>query len=346
MIEVILFSREDCHLCEQAKTELDALQTEIPHHLTIIDVDSDPKLQKQYGFNVPVVSAGPYHVSAPITRQDLIITLKAAQQRENQITQVDGSIENKKQLVKLTWTKSDQFSAWISKHYLAVFNIFVGFYLGIAFLAPVLMKVGATTPATLIYRAYGAMCHQLAFRSWFLFGEQPAYPRSTARIEGLITYDQATGMDENDLWAARRFTGNDIVGYKVSLCERDVAIYSGMLLFGLIFGVTRRRLHALHWVIWLAIGIVPIGLDGMSQLISQLPIINVIAFRESTPFLRTLTGGLFGVMTAWFGYPLVEESMRDTRFYLESKLKRIQIQAGDGSMHVKPQDDAENPADL
>jgi uncharacterized membrane protein len=326
MIEVILYSREDCHLCEQAKAELDALQAEIPHLLTVIDIDSDPKLQKQYGFNVPVVSAGPYHVNAPITRQDLIITLRAAQQRELQITRVGESLEKKNQSIQVTWTGSDQFSTWISKHYLAVFNVFIAAYLGMAFFAPVLMKIGATTPATWIYRAYGVMCHELAFRSWFLFGEQYAYPRSSAGVERLVPYSEATGLDENDLWDARRYIGDDIIGFKVALCQRDVAIYASILLFGLLFSLTRRRLHPLHWAIWLVIGILPIAIDGLSQLISQLPIFNLVAFRESTPFLRTLTGFLFGFMTAWFGYPLVEESMRDTRKYLESKQKRIQDQ--------------------
>ena len=67
--------------------------------------------------------------------------------------------------------------------------------------------------------------------------------------------------------------------------------------------------------------IVPIGLDGFSQLISQPPI-NLIPVRESTPFLRTLTGFLFGFVTAWFGYPYVEESMQENRKFLEGKLSQ------------------------
>ena len=341
MIEVILYSRADCHLCEQAKNELDALQTEIPHHLTVLDVDSDPKLQKQYGFNVPVVSAGPYHVKAPITRQDLIITLKAAQQREHQITDVGVSIENKMKLAPVTWSRADQFSEWLSKHYLAVFNLFIGFYLGMAFVAPILMKVGATTPASWIYRAYGAMCHELAFRSFFLFGEQPVYPRSVAGVEGLVPYGEATGLDENDLWEARSYVGNEIIGYKVSLCQRDVAIYAGILLFGVVFAVARRRIRSLNWVLWLILGIVPIGLDGLSQLVSQFPIIDMLILRESTPFLRTLTGGLFGFITAWFGYPLVEESMRDTQQYLESKRTRLRSQVARAIVPAQPPGDVE-----
>lgn len=335
MIEVILYSRVDCHLCDQAKSELDALQTEIPHRLIIVDVDSDPKLQKKYGFNVPVVSAGPYNISAPISRQDLIITLKAAEHRERQIDLVGESIESKKQLIPVTWTSSDRFSDWLSKHYLAVFNLFIVVYLGMAFLAPVLMKLGATAPANILYRAYSVMCHELAFRSWFLFGDQSAYPRSAANVDGLLTYNQATGLDESDLWTARRFNGNEIIGYKVALCQRDVAIYAGILLFGLLFALTRRRIRSLHWIAWLILGIFPIGVDGLTQLIGQLPILNLFAFRESTPLLRTLTGGLFGFISAWFGYPLVEDSMRDTQSYLDAKRKRVLNQA---ATTVKPEE--------
>jgi hypothetical protein len=49
-----------------------------------------------------------------------------------------------------------------------------------------------------------------------------------------------------------------------------------------------------------------------------------LPYRESTPFLRTLTGGLFGLTTAWFGYPYVEETMRDARELLTTKITRIQ----------------------
>jgi uncharacterized membrane protein len=162
-------------------------------------------------------------------------------------------------------------------------------------------------------------------------------------VDGYISYPAATGLDENNLWEARQFTGSELLGYKVALCERDVAIYAGILLFGLAFAVARRRIKSLHWVAWLILGIVPIGVDGLSQLISQLPIINTFAFRESTPFLRTLTGGLFGFITAWFGYPLVEESMRDTRLYLDSKLKRIRGQSGVPPVPVQQESGREKP---
>ncbi len=126
-----------------------------------------------------------------------------------------------------------------------------------------------------------------------------------------------------NLMLARTFVGNDIVGYKVALCQRDMGIYFGIFAFGLLFGLTRWRLPGLPWYLWLLLGILPIALDGVSQLLSQPPM-SFLPFRESTPFLRSLTGFLFGFTTAWFGYPLVEETMSESRQILSRKKERIQ----------------------
>jgi uncharacterized membrane protein len=125
------------------------------------------------------------------------------------------------------------------------------------------------------------------------------------------------------LYAARAFEGNPQIGYKVALCERDIAIYGSILLFGLLFGATGKRLPPLPWYFWILIGIVPIGLDGFSQLLSQPPL-SLFPYRESTPFLRVLTGFLFGFSTAWFGYPLVEQTMAETRQIMSDKWLRLQ----------------------
>ncbi len=318
MIEVILYMREDCHLCDVAEKELEELQASIPHHLMVIDVDSDEKLRKIYGFNVPVVKVGPYSLSAPIEKKDLEISLKAVQHSRQQEADLDVAIKEGKLRIPVNWSKSDGISMWLSRHYLALFNVLVFIYVGLPFLAPVFMKVGATAPAKIIYSAYGYVCHQFAFRSWFLFGQQIAYPRAEAGVAGLISFQQATGISSADLFSAREFIGNALLGYKVALCQRDVAIYGGILIFGLIFAIFRRRIRSIHWALWIIIGIVPIGLDGFSQLISQPPL-SLIPFRESTPLLRALTGSLFGFFTAWFAYPYVEESMKENRKYLEGK---------------------------
>lgn len=323
MITVTLYSREDCHLCEQAKADLEALQVEFPHQLVEVDLDGDRHLEQAYGEVIPVVEIGPYRLKSPFTRQELHLTLSAAVDRARQIEVNEATLPERLQGT-ITVTGADRFSYWLSNHYMAIFNLFVLIYFGLPFLAPFLMASGFFTPARLIYRAYGSMCHQFAFRSWFLFGEQYAYPRAAAGVDGLLTFGEASGLDENDQWAARDFIGNPDMGYKVALCERDVAIYGGILLFGLFFAISGRRIKPLPWYLWILIGIIPIGLDGFTQILSQppfdlIPPLHLLEYRESTPFLRTLTGGLFGLTTAWFGYPMVEETMKDTRRYMAHK---------------------------
>ena len=79
---------------------------------------------------------------------------------------------------------------------------------------------------------------------------------------------------------------------------------------------------------WFILGILPIGLDGLSQVISQLPW-QIIPIRESTPLLRTITGGLFGFSTAWFAYPIVEDAMAETRKLLTIKMQAAETRQTD-----------------
>jgi uncharacterized membrane protein len=225
-------------------------------------------------------------------------------------------------------TTGDRVSFWIAKRYLLILNLFMLFYVGLPFLAPTLMKLNIDLPAQIIYRIYKPLCHQFGFRSFFLYGEQPFYPLAEAGVSGVKTFEEVTGFANlSDPYSftrfdARNYIGDDVIGYKVALCERDIAIYLAILGFGIVFGLTGRRIKSLHWMLWLLLGIAPIGLDGFSQLFSQFNwewLASLVPYRESTPFLRALTGALFGLMTAWFAYPNIEESMNETRQYYIKK---------------------------
>jgi uncharacterized membrane protein len=205
-------------------------------------------------------------------------------------------------------------------------------YFGLAVLAPVFMEIGAIGPANVLYTIYKPLCHQFGFRSFFLFGEQVVYPLKEAGVPNLLTFDKVTGFKDLENPAAysrlqaREFTGNAIVGYKMALCERDMAIYSAIFLFGLTYAATKRRLKPLHWTLWILIGMLPIALDGFSQLFSQLNLpflATILPYRESVPWLRVLTGALFGFATAWFAFPYMEESFNETRQFFIKKFAAI-----------------------
>jgi len=320
-LEVTLFTRDDCSLCHQAEDHLQEIQKEIPHRLVLVNIEEDQDLQTLYGHKIPVVVAGPFTLTAPFDKRKLKMTLGAA--RDSQLRRLEDDQERySRQLErKSTMSSGDKVSHFISSHYLKVINLVLLFYFGLPFLAPVLMKAGFQAAAQPIYSVYKISCHELAFRSWFLFGEQAVYPRASAGLEGLTTYGEASGNNEIDLLTARNFQGNDQMGYKVAFCQRDIAIYMSMFLFGIIFSLSKRRIKALPFLLWVIVGIMPIALDGGSQLLSQA--FNFIPYRESTPLLRTLTGALFGFTTAWFGFPVLEETMNDTRQMLSSKRARV-----------------------
>lgn len=248
----------------------------------------------------------------------------------------------------------DRAVYWFSRHWLAVFNVIIFIYVGLPILAPVLMNAGAEGPARAIYTVYKPMCHQMTQRSFFLFGEQAAYPREIAGtdlqpIEAYIDdipefQDVSAGDWPAFFAAARRFVGNEQMGYKMALCERDIGIYGFILVGGLIFGLVRYRVKVrpLPLILFIIIGLGPIALDGFSQLFSYwatpldgseasgifAAVQSVLPLRESTPLLRTATGALFGLMLVWLAYPQVEKGMTGTRNDLAKKLSRIDKQAG------------------
>jgi uncharacterized membrane protein/glutaredoxin len=325
MITVTLYTRSDCELCKKAEEDLNALQTVVPHKLAIIDIDSDPSLRDTFALEIPIVDAGPFRLKAPFNRRELQMTLGAAADRRMQLENINDRAFQVNTSGTKKITRADNISYWIARHYLAIFNLILILYIGLPFIAPVFKKVGWNSPAEIIYKIYSPLCHQWAFRSFFLFGEQFYYPHAAANIPGVLTFEQVSGItDLNDpsRIQARQYEGTPLLGYKVALCERDDAIWGAMALFGLIYAITGRKIPKLHWLIWVVVGVVPIGLDGFSQLISQLQINflqSILPYRESTPFLRVLTGFLFGIMTAWFMFPLIEESMAETRILLARK---------------------------
>ena len=51
-ITVTLYTRKDCAPCQQVKADLEAIQSEIPHTLVEIDVDSDAAVCEKYAAEV------------------------------------------------------------------------------------------------------------------------------------------------------------------------------------------------------------------------------------------------------------------------------------------------------
>ena len=54
--DVVMYTRQGCHLCEEAWEILQAAQKKFAFRLRQVDVDTDPALAEQYGLLIPVVT--------------------------------------------------------------------------------------------------------------------------------------------------------------------------------------------------------------------------------------------------------------------------------------------------
>ena len=55
-IAVTLYGKAGCHLCEDAKAEIEALRSERDFELIEVDITTDPVLHRRYGERIPVVA--------------------------------------------------------------------------------------------------------------------------------------------------------------------------------------------------------------------------------------------------------------------------------------------------
>ena len=76
MSVVTLYGKPGCCLCDEARSEIEAVRAEVPFELREVDVSIDAALNRRYGERVPVVEldgeeAFEFHVSAAELRERL-----------------------------------------------------------------------------------------------------------------------------------------------------------------------------------------------------------------------------------------------------------------------------------
>jgi Glutaredoxin-like domain (DUF836) len=82
LLRVTIVSRDDCHLCRVVHRVAEQLRQEVAFDLAVIEVDSDPRLVRQYGDRVPVVLLdGREAISGKVTGGELRTAIKKARWR-------------------------------------------------------------------------------------------------------------------------------------------------------------------------------------------------------------------------------------------------------------------------
>ena len=226
----------------------------------------------------------------------------------------------------------------LTRNWKKVILTLIGFYAFLPLMAPIMMNLGLQGPASILYTVYSPFCHQFAFRSFFIGGDQPVYPRSAADTNWVPYEDYVEDLPEfravQDPYefmvplqlTSRAFVGNEEMGYKTTLCERDLAIYIALFTGGVLYAFVGRRIRPVPMLLFIFLGLGPIGLDGFSQLLSYPPF-EFWEVRETIPLYRVMTGALFGLMGAWLGFPYIDRAMEDTLVQLKSRLARNGVSA-------------------
>ena len=71
MLQITLFTKDPCPLCDDVKVLLDTLAGTYPHQLSEVDITQDRDLNARYRFSIPVLQIGESQIKAPISLVEL-----------------------------------------------------------------------------------------------------------------------------------------------------------------------------------------------------------------------------------------------------------------------------------
>lgn len=102
--------------------------------------------------------------------------------------------------------------------------------------------------------------------------------------------------------------------FQVAICQRDLALYGGACLAGIVYALVRDRVSPLPVRVWIIL-IAPLAVDGLTQ---------VLGLRLSTWQLRTVTGLLASMGTVWLVYPHLEAAFKEIEASAGSQLRKAE----------------------
>ena len=226
----------------------------------------------------------------------------------------------------------------LARHWFLVAILLAWLILALAFLAPAFMAEGQPAAGQAIYRILAPQDHQLPQRSYFLFSKNGIV--HSYSLEQILAW----GATPNDL---RVFVGNSEIGFKMGLNHRMAAIFTAIVIGGVIWGIAGRRPRL--GPIMFTLLTLPLLIDGFSHMLSEN---SGQGFRESNAWavtltqggcsamfyegstigslnwlLRTVTGLLFGLALVWFLFTYLTVQFEEIQTKLEAKFQKVADQS-------------------
>ncbi len=179
-----------------------------------------------------------------------------------------------------------QITHWLTTHWLAAFLMVFGIYNFLPFVAPIAMRLGYTAVGGVIYNVYSTQCHQMAQRSFFLFGTKPMYDLDKLPLT-------LTGNIPNDTLALRDFRGDDVLGWKVAWSDRMVYMYGSLWVATAVYWLISQRRFVKPSRLWVFVLLLtPLAFDGITHLLSDMNGL-MSGFRYNNAWLAVLTSNAF-----------------------------------------------------
>jgi uncharacterized membrane protein len=226
-----------------------------------------------------------------------------------------------------------------NKYWFILFSAGYLLFIGLPFLAPVLMKLELTQLGEVIYSVYQFLCHQLPQRSFFLFGDKFMYS---------LTEVQNAWQATNNPMILRQFIGNQQMGWKVAWSDRMVSMYTSILIAAWIWYPLRKKIKNFPFY-GFALLLLPMAVDGTTHMISDFSGIGQ-GFRDSNTWLAQMTnfkypaavyagdalgsfnswmrlfsGITFGIGVVFYGFPYIAEIFESNTDRFEVKEQKLNL---------------------
>lgn len=198
-----------------------------------------------------------------------------------------------------------------------VYLVYVGFFLllvGSMFMVPVL---AFDQDMSWAYNAYGYTCHQKISRSICIFNNTNGHQIGDCTPQTGDFIDSKIDRTTIGILNGAEF------GYKVPVCARDIGIYGSMLVGALVYPFVRKlEERKVYPAIFLILAIVPLGIDGSVQLVSELGFLPFVY--ESTNTIRLVTGVLAGFASTFYAIPILMNMFGGSNYHTKGKTKKLE----------------------
>lgn len=283
-MRVIIYTKPDCHLCEDTLDLLDRLTPQYGLDVHEVNILGDTALYEEYHDKIPVVQVGDGRLgrlAAPITEPELRSYLDAV--RRILPPPSAGAPPKREPLI-------DRMARSIGRHWLRIVLVAMGVFVGLAWLVPVFSALGWWDIANPIYTAYALTCHQLPERAGSIFGYQVAFCyRNTALYGGMLLFGGLYGLarDRNVSWL--RSLKSPIAWWVFALFLLPMAIDGLTHMLGLRDNMDTMNIDATFVSFY-------IGSQAFSL----------------NWWLRIITGLLAALGTVWFAFPRMERAVEES----------------------------------